>query len=68
MRQISSASPPRGPAEDELPVLEPALIRRIRQALGRVGDFGEISLVVVKGEIKYIQITCSESLAERPGA
>ena len=58
MRQKHPRLPPRGPADDELPPSwSPVLIRRIRQALGRVGDFGEISLVVVKGEIKYIQIT-----------
>jgi hypothetical protein len=28
----------------------------------------EIGLVVAKGQIKFIKITCSESLAERPGA
>jgi hypothetical protein len=33
-----------------------------------VGDFGEIGLVVVKGQIKFIKVTCSESLADRPGA
>ncbi len=68
MNSISSAPPPRHAADDDLPALEPAIIRRIREALGRVGDFGEISLVVVKGQIKFIQITCSESLTERPGA
>ncbi len=33
----------------------------------RVGDFGAIGLVVVKGQIKFIKVTCSESLAERSG-
>jgi hypothetical protein len=59
--------PSRRVADNDLPALEPAIIRRIQQALARVGDFGEIGLVVVKGQIKFIQITCSESLAERPG-
>jgi hypothetical protein len=46
--------------------LEPAVGRRIQQALPRVGDFGEIGLVIVKGEIKFIQITCSERVNDRP--
>lgn len=49
-----------------MPALAPAVIRRIQQALARVGDFGEISLVIVKGEIRFIQITRSESLNEWP--
>ena len=40
----------------------------ILHPVARVGDFGAIGLVVVKGQIKFIKITCSESLAERPGA
>ena len=40
----------------------------ILHLVARVGDFGEIGLVVVKGQIKFIQITCSENLNERPGA
>ena len=34
----------------------------------RGGDFGEIGLVVAKGQLEFIKITCSESLAERPGS
>jgi len=39
----------------------------ILHLVARVGDFGEIGLVVAKGQIKFSKITCSESLAERPG-
>ena len=63
-----SSSLSRRSADDILPVLEPAIIQRIRQALDRVGDFGDVRLVVVKGEIKYIQVMRSESISERPGA
>jgi hypothetical protein len=62
-----STFPSRRPADDRLPTLEPSVIERIEQALARVGDFGEIGLVIVKGEIKYIRITSSEGLTERPG-
>ena len=34
------------------------------RGLARSGDFGEVVLVVVKGRIKFIKITCSESLSE----
>ena len=67
MNRNAASPPPHIAADDDLPALEPAVIRRIQQALARVGDFGEIGLVVVKGQIKFIQITCSESLTERPG-
>jgi hypothetical protein len=68
MNPNASSAPPHTAADDDLPTLEPAVIRRIQQALARVGDFGEIGLVVAKGQIKFIKITCSESLTERPGA
>ena len=45
-----------------------ALPHVILHLAARVGDFGEIGLVVVKGQIKFIKVTCSESLAERTGA
>ena len=67
MSPNASSPLPHGAADDDLPALEPAVIRRLQQALARVGDFGEIGLVVVKGQIKFIKVTCSESLAERPG-
>ncbi len=68
MNVTPSTSPSRRPAGDELPALDPVIIRRLQQALLSVGDFGEIGLVIVKGEIKYIRTTRSEGLAERPGA
>ena len=67
MNQTSPATLSRHAACDELPALDPAVIHRIRQALARVGDFGEIGLVIVKGEIKYLRITCSEGLSEGLG-
>ena len=68
MNPNASSPLPQWAADDDLPTLEPAVIQRIQQALARVGDFGEIGLVVAKGQIKFIKVTCSESLAERPGA
>lgn len=67
MNVTPSKSLPRRTADDELPPLDPALIRRLQQALASVGDFGEIGLVIVKGEIKFIRTTRSEGLTERPG-
>lgn len=67
MNVTPSRSPSRRTAGDELPPLDPALIRRLQQALANVGDFGEIGLVIVKGEIKFIRTTRSEGLTERPG-
>lgn len=68
MNVSPSASSPRRPAGDDLPPLDPVVLRRLQQALAAVGDFGEIGLVIVKGEIKYIRTTRSEGLAERPGS
>lgn len=62
-----SKSPSRRPAGDDLPPLDPVVVRRLQQALASVGDFGEIGLVIVKGEIKFIRTTRSEGLTERPG-
>ena len=68
MNTNASRPLPRRAVDDDLPALDPEVIRRIQQALARVGDFGEIGLVVVKGQIKFIEITCSENLNERPGS
>lgn len=67
MNTIPSKSLPRRPAAEDLPPLDPALIRRLQQALASVGDFGEIGLVIVKGEIKFIRTTRSEGLALNQG-
>lgn len=42
----------------------PTVVCRIEQALRRVGDFGEVRLVVVKGRLKFIETTRSESIGE----
>lgn len=68
MNPTTPSGPSRLMTGGNSPVLGPAIIQRIEQALARVGDFGEIRLVIVKGHIKFIQITCSENLTDRPGA
>lgn len=41
--------------------LSPTQIRRVDEALVRVGDFGEVRLVVTKGRLRFIQVLQSES-------
>ncbi len=47
-----------------LKFLNPEAVSRIDQALQEVGEFGEVSLVVMKGRLRFIQITQSERLEE----
>ncbi len=42
--------------------LEPHMAARIARALRRAGDFGEVHLIVDKGQVKFIKIVVSESL------
>jgi hypothetical protein len=37
---------------------------QIEEALCRVGEFGEVRLVVVKGRLRFIQIMRSENVGE----
>jgi hypothetical protein len=37
---------------------------QIEEALCKVGDFGEVRLVVVKGRLRFIQIMRSENVQE----
>ncbi len=51
-------------AVDPARFMEPSVVRRIEQALCKVGDFGEVRLIVVKGQLRFIQIMQSENLNE----
>jgi hypothetical protein len=42
--------------------LNPEAVSRIDQALQEVGEFGEVTLIVMKGRLRFIQITQSEKL------
>ena len=42
--------------------LSPEAVSRIDQALQAVGEFGEVTLIVMKGRLRFIQITQSEKL------
>ncbi len=42
--------------------LEPPLLGRIARALRRVGDFGEVHLIVERGQVRFIKIVLSESV------
>jgi tellurite resistance-related uncharacterized protein len=44
--------------------LTPFLIAQIDRALSKVGEFGEVRLVVMKGKLRFIQIMQSESVNE----
>jgi len=46
---------------EQLPKLTPTLVRQVDEALARVGAFGEVRLVVVKGHLRFIQVMQSES-------
>ncbi len=51
-------------ADEPLQFLNATTIQKIDQALCRVGEFGEVVLVVVKGHLRFIQITQSENVKE----
>lgn len=44
--------------------LNPEAVGRIDQALQEVGEFGEVTLIVMKGRLRFIQITQSERLED----
>jgi hypothetical protein len=52
-------------SEDGLRFLAPTLVRRIDDALRRVGEFGEVRLIMVKGELRFIEIVTSENIHQR---
>ena len=49
---------------DALRFLNREAVSRIDQALHQVGEFGEVTLVVMKGRLRFIQITQSEKLED----
>ncbi len=62
----------RRPALDDEPDGDPKaaflttqVASQIEDALCKVGDFGEVRLVVVKGRLRFIQIMRSENVQER---
>jgi hypothetical protein len=57
------------PAEaDRLEFMTPHLVQRLETALGSVGPFGEVRLVVLKGRVRFIEIVRSESIGRRAGS
>jgi hypothetical protein len=62
MRQsVDRSHNPKARAEKPPPVT-PELIARLEEALGSVGAFGEVRLVVLKGRVRFIETVRSESL------
>ena len=48
---------------DELPgILNPGIVRKIDCALRRVGPYGEVRLIVVKGKVRFIEVLQSEEI------
>ncbi len=50
--------------QEALKCLSPELVSRIDEAVCRVGPFGEVRLVIIRGVLRFIQITVSESVSE----
>ncbi|NOZ70653.1 MAG: hypothetical protein GXP38_01870 [Chloroflexi bacterium] len=48
-----------------LEMLNPALLEQVDNALKRVGAFGEVRLVVIKGRLRFIQVLQSQALDGR---
>ncbi len=61
-RESAGASP-----ESSLAVLDSNLVHRLDKALAKVGAFGEVRLIVVKGRLRFIQIVQSESISDSAG-
>ena len=51
---------------DRTRFMTPDLVRRTEAALGSVGAFGEVRLIVEKGRVRFIQVVHSESLDRHP--
>lgn len=54
--------------EDELGFLTRQTVRRVDEALCRLGPYGEVRLVVVKGRLRFIQTVRSEEVSAAGGA
>jgi len=54
--------PTRQRPPDEARCLDAHLLRRVNEALARVGAFGEVRLIVVKGRVRFIQVVHSEDV------
>jgi hypothetical protein len=63
---LSSALPlvSREGIRELMPFLTVPVACQIEEALRRVGDFGEVRLVVVKGKLRFIQVMRSENVQE----
>jgi hypothetical protein len=48
--------------------MTPNLVQRLEAALGSVGAYGEVRLVVLKGRVRFIEIMRSESIGRRAEA
>ncbi|HBY92707.1 MAG TPA: hypothetical protein DEP84_01895 [Chloroflexi bacterium] len=48
-----------------LTCLDADLVGRIDRALTRVGDFGQVRLIVVNGRLRFIEVLQSESVDDR---
>lgn len=53
--------------EDELTFLTRQTVRRVDEALSRLGPYGEVRLIVVKGRLRFIQTMRSEEVTVAEG-
>ena len=56
-----------GPGAEEQSFLTQPIIAQIDRALRRVGEFGEVRLVVAKGKLRFIETTLSEPASDNEG-
>ena len=50
------------PFTSELKFLKPGVIATIEHALNKVGSFGEVHLVLERGQLRFIRTITSESI------
>ncbi len=50
--------------ESPLEILDPNLVHQVDHALTEVGAFGEVRLIVAKGQLRFIQMMQSERVGQ----
>lgn len=65
---ITFASAIQDAPTDDLPgILSPGVVRKIDCALRKIGQFGEVRLVVQKGRVRFIEVLQSEEIRPEHG-
>jgi hypothetical protein len=66
MITTSSTTVQDAPTDDLPGMLSPSVVRKIDCALRRVGQFGEVRLVMQKGRLRFIEVLQSEEVRDEP--